>query len=108
MTNTQTGSYGQKYWGTNIAALGWGGAALPGVAGQNYPLITTFEVDYFSARGMNTIRVSILWERVQPALFGALDTLYLSYIVRPPASIHCSHVRSSISLSLTRWDRRTA
>jgi endoglucanase len=71
----------------NQAALGWGSSALPGTAGTNFPLISNASLDYFAAKGMNTIRVSIIWERLQPTLYGDFDWTYANYLV--PS--HTSH-----------------
>jgi aryl-phospho-beta-D-glucosidase BglC (GH1 family) len=65
----------------NQAALGWGASALPGIAGTNFPLISNASIDYFAAKGMNTIRVSIIWERLQPTLYGDFDWTYANYLV---------------------------
>jgi endoglucanase len=66
----------------NEAALGLTPDVLPGQAWVNYPLISESSLDYFAAKRMNTIRVPITWERLQPTLNGALDTTYLGYLVR--------------------------
>jgi len=34
--------------------------------------------DYYAAKGFNVFRVPIKWERIQPSLNGALDTIYLN------------------------------
>ena len=38
------------------------------------------EIDYFSAKGMTTIRLPLAWEQLQPGLNGALDAAYLATI----------------------------
>jgi aryl-phospho-beta-D-glucosidase BglC (GH1 family) len=63
-------------------ALSWGESAIPGVAGTNFPLVSNASIDYFAAKGMNTIRLPFLWERLQPVLYGDLDWTYANYIVR--------------------------
>jgi aryl-phospho-beta-D-glucosidase BglC (GH1 family) len=47
----------------------------------NYPLISNSSLDYFATKGMNTIRVSIVWERLQQTLYGSFDANYVGYIV---------------------------
>jgi endoglucanase len=76
---------GQQYFGVNEAALGWGasGSGIPGTVWTNYPLISNSSLDYFATKGMNTIRVSIVWERLQPTLYGSFDAKYVGYIVWP-------------------------
>ncbi|MBX9722934.1 MAG: glycoside hydrolase family 5 protein, partial [Candidatus Obscuribacterales bacterium] len=67
---------GMKMEGVNISGAEWG-TAIPGTFGVDYIFPTPTEIDYFSSKGMNTIRVGIWWERIQPAANGALEPVYL-------------------------------
>lgn len=48
-----------------------------GSVGQAYNVQYTYptkaEIDYDAAKGLNVIRLPILWERIQPKLNGGLD-----------------------------------
>lgn len=49
----------------------------PWSGGHQLPLINNASLDYFAAKGMNTVRVPILWERLQPTLYGDFDWTYV-------------------------------
>jgi endoglucanase len=55
-----------------------GDKTYPGVEHTNYELPTPAEVDYFMAKGMNTFRVEMQWERMQHAAMGDFDPTYAS------------------------------
>ena len=78
------------YRGVNLSGAEFG-STLPGVEGRDYAWPTTAEVDYFVSKGMNTLRVSFLWERLQPTPNGALASDYaakLDAIVEHATSQH--------------------
>jgi endoglucanase len=54
------------YTGVNLASAEFDPWSLPGTYGQNYEYPTNAEVDYYKSKGMNTIRLPFLWERLQP------------------------------------------
>ncbi len=54
--------------GVNLAGAEFG--TLPGEFGKDYTYPSGKTVDYFAAKGFNTVRLPFLWERLQPALFG--------------------------------------
>lgn len=62
-----------KYFGVNLASAEFAAEKLPGIPGKDYiyPSRTTGEP--FRAMGMNTIRLPVLWERLQPKAFGPLE-----------------------------------
>lgn len=64
---------GLRLTGVNIAGAEFNGRKVPGVPGQDYFYPGKTTMDYFSAKGMNAIRVPFLWERMQPQLNAALD-----------------------------------
>jgi endoglucanase len=63
------------YRGVNLAGGEFGGK-IPGTEGSDYRFPTNAEVDYYLSKGMTTFRVGFLWERLQPAAYGAFTTAY--------------------------------
>jgi endoglucanase len=61
--------------GVNLSGAEFG-AALPGSEGVDYGWPTTADVDYFLAKGMNTFRLNVVWERLQPTGLGELAESY--------------------------------
>jgi endoglucanase len=59
--------------GANVSGGEFGN--VPGTYGVDYTYPTQAEVDYYADRGFNVLRVPFLWERVQPDLYGGLDSL---------------------------------
>jgi endoglucanase len=66
------------YTGTNLSGAEFGAQNLPGTFGSDYTYPTNAEVDYFVGKGMNTFRLPIRWERLQPTANGALNTAELN------------------------------
>lgn len=64
--------------GVNIAGAEFNASTLPGVAETNFTWNNEATYNYFGNKGLNIIRVPILWERIQPTLNAALDTTYLN------------------------------
>src|SRR5438094_8361772 len=67
------GPSGMTLQGVNISGAEWGASVIPGTVGVNYIYPTTYELDYFSSKGMNIIRVPFSWERMQPNANTPLD-----------------------------------
>ncbi|MDD1386782.1 glycoside hydrolase family 5 protein [Curtobacterium poinsettiae] len=63
--------------GVNLSGME-SGSKVPGKAGTDYAVPGNAELDYLKARGLTHVRVPFKWERMQPALNGALDSTYLS------------------------------
>ncbi len=59
--------------GVNIAGADFGQGHLPGVFGQDYFYPKISSIDYFATKGMNIIRLPVLWERLQHQLGEGLD-----------------------------------
>jgi endoglucanase len=59
--------------GVNIAGAEFNGRKIPGLPNKDYFYPSKATIDYFASKGMTTIRVPFLWERLQPQLDGALD-----------------------------------
>jgi len=74
------------YRGVNLSAADFGYYSptdatanhLPGVYGTDYAYPNDSYFDYFHGLGMNTFRIPFRWERIQPALDGALDPTELA------------------------------
>lgn len=66
--------------GVNLAGAEFNPAAMPGVVNRDYVYPSAEEFAYFSRQGMNTIRLPFLWERIQPRLYGALDSAELAQL----------------------------
>jgi endoglucanase len=64
---------GLRMTGVNIAGAEFGGTKLPGKAGSDYFYPSPATIDYFAAKGMNTLRVPFRWERLQGTLDGEFD-----------------------------------
>ena len=63
-----------QYTGVNIAGGDFAADNLPGTYGRDYIYPDPNTIAYFAAKGMNIIRVPVLWERVQHQLGGDLDS----------------------------------
>lgn len=64
--------------GINISGAEYIGAAGQKTGIDYFP--THEELQYFAAKGMDTVRLTISWESLQPTLNGALDPAYLAKI----------------------------
>ena len=62
-----------RFTGVNIAGAEFNGRKLQGIPSTDYFYPSKPMIDHFAAKGMNTIRLPFLWERLQPALGGELD-----------------------------------
>ena len=74
--------HGQALKGVNLAGAAYSSSKLPGVYGRDFVYPNAGEIAYFTAKGMNVFRVSVLWERLQPVLLGPLDQAELSRLGR--------------------------
>ena len=63
-----------RFTGVNIAGAEFNGRKLPGRPSADYFYPSKGMVDYFAAKGMNTVRLPFLWERLQPALGAEFDS----------------------------------
>ncbi|MHB8448147.1 MAG: hypothetical protein ACYC7G_09715 [Rudaea sp.] len=64
--------------GTNLAGMemdyaGYDQIAGP-VAGTNYPVYDTRDIDYFASKGMTAVRFLFSWEAMQANLLGPIPT----------------------------------
>ncbi|MBV8616770.1 MAG: cellulase family glycosylhydrolase, partial [Acetobacteraceae bacterium] len=66
--------------GVNLSGAELNPDKLPGRVGQDYIFPTLAELDQAKAAGMTVIRLPVLWERLQPALYGPLDAAELGRV----------------------------
>ncbi len=59
-----------RMFGVNLPGGGFAGTA-------KYPTQAA-QWDYYHGKGMNLVRIAFIWERVQPTLYGALNTTAMS------------------------------
>lgn len=65
------------YTGVNLSGAEFGQTSLPGTFGTNYTYPTHAEINYFTAKGVNTFRLPFRWERLQHSPNAALDATEL-------------------------------
>lgn len=65
--------------GVNLSGAEFGAGGTRGV-NYDYTYPSHAEIDYYASKGLDVIRLPVLWERVQPTENGALDAAQLSYI----------------------------
>ncbi len=63
--------------GLNIAGPGFAPHMLPGRIGHDYKFPNSEMLLRYKSIGFDSIRLSIIWERIQPTLTGPLDEQYL-------------------------------
>jgi len=72
----QSPTWGKKWVflvGVNIAGAEFSNDLIPGTFGQDYIYPEPSSIDYYASKGMNVIRVPVLWERLQRDLGARLD-----------------------------------
>ncbi len=82
LATASTSGRAQALKGVNLAGPGFSSSKLPGTYGKDFLYPKPAEVAYFTAKGMNVFRISVLWERLQPSLLGPLDPSELSRLSR--------------------------
>ena len=80
LTAASPGFAAVKFTGVNLAGAEFSPTTLPGTLGNNYGYPTTADVNYFRGKGMNCFRLPFLWERLQPTLNNAFDSVQAGYI----------------------------
>lgn len=68
---------GKQPFGVNLACAEFAEGHMPGEYGVHYTYPKASELDYFKSKGLVLIRLPFKWERLQPALFGELDSIEL-------------------------------
>jgi endoglucanase len=69
----------EQLFGVNLSGAEWGNR-YPGTFGTDYTYPTASELDYYKSKGLTLIRLPFLWERVQPTLYGNLDSVEIGRI----------------------------
>lgn len=69
----------------NLSGLEFNSGTLPGRPNWDYAVPSSSELDYYRSKGVNVIRLPLLWERLQPGLLNAsinaaLDPTYLALV----------------------------
>ncbi|MEA1988677.1 MAG: glycoside hydrolase family 5 protein [Pseudomonadota bacterium] len=67
-------------YGINLAGPEFASKKQPGKLGHDYQFPTGVHLLYYKAKGFNSVRLPILWERLQSELYSDLDTAYLNEI----------------------------
>src|SRR5947209_17967526 len=73
-----SGAAGQYRRGVNVAGAEFGMSNIPGAPGRDYTFNSENTFQYFADKKLALMRVPLLWERLQPALRGPLDSAYLA------------------------------
>ncbi|WP_019555772.1 glycoside hydrolase family 5 protein [Thiomicrorhabdus arctica] len=66
--------------GINLAGAGFSSGKIPGRVGYDYKFPNSVQLLYYKSKGFKAVRLSILWERLQPNLYSELDPDYLNEI----------------------------
>jgi endoglucanase len=69
-----------RYTGVNLPVAAFTPESIPGKYGTDYIYPQPSTLDYFAKEGMNIIRLSVLWERLQHRLIDDLDSNEMSRI----------------------------
>lgn len=69
-----------KFAGVNLSGAEISSSKKPGVLNVDYFYPRAQDYDYFAGKGMNVVRLPVLWERLQPSPQGALDPAQLALI----------------------------
>ncbi|MBB3813202.1 endoglucanase [Xanthomonas arboricola] len=79
-------SSGLKYVGVNLSGAEFNSRKKPGTLFKDYTYPSAADFSYFAGKGMNTIRLPFLWERLQPQLSGDLDPAQLALLKKAVAA----------------------
>jgi endoglucanase len=75
------------YYGVNLASAEFAPEKIPGVYAKDYIYPSRQTGAPFLAAGMNSVRLPILWERIQPHALGPLDAAELARLDRSLAEL---------------------
>ncbi len=70
---------GVQLLGVNLSGAEYGNP-VTGRLNYDYVYPTTSEIDYFASLGLNTIRIPVAWQRLQPAQDGPLSATQLAQL----------------------------
>ena len=83
---------GLKYAGINLSGAEIKSSQKPGVLNIDYHYPAADEYAYFAGKHMNTVRLPILWERLQPKAGGELDPAQLALIRQAVANAKAANM----------------
>ena len=78
------------YAGVNLSGAEFASSKKPGVLNKDYMYAPATDYTYFAGVGMNTIRLPILWERLQTSAHGELDPAQLALVQQAVARAKAS------------------
>ncbi|KQQ69946.1 cellulase [Xanthomonas sp. Leaf131] len=78
------------YAGVNLSGAEFASSKKPGVLNKDYMYAPASDYTYFAGVGMNTIRLPILWERLQTSAHGELDPAQLALVQQAVARAKAS------------------
>ncbi|KGE53722.1 glycoside hydrolase family 5 protein [Xanthomonas axonopodis pv. vasculorum] len=84
---------GLKYAGVNLSGAEIDSSQIPGVLNFDYHYPAADEYTYFAGKHMNTVRLPILWERLQPKAGGELDPAQLTLIRQAVANAKAANMQ---------------
>ena len=79
MSSAAQSTSGVQLLGVNLSGAE-DGDPVTGVENYDYVYPTTAEIDYFASLGLNTIRIPVAWQRLQPTEDGPLSTAQISQL----------------------------
>ena len=83
--------------GINLAGGEFNCGRKPAIFGKDYVYPSSQELDYYSRKGFEVVRLPYCWERLQPSLFGQLDRDELGRIKSFLAAAHARNIRVILS-----------
>ncbi|MBB5944357.1 MULTISPECIES: glycoside hydrolase family 5 protein [unclassified Xanthomonas] len=81
-----------KYAGVNLSGAEFNSGKKPGVLYKDYTYPTATDYSYFASKGMNTIRLPFLWERLQPTAKGEFDPAQLALLKKSVEQAKANHL----------------
>lgn len=83
--------------GVNLAGGEFNPERDPAIYTRDYIYPSSQELDYYAKKGFTVVRLPYRWERLQPTLFGSLDTAELGRIKAVVAAAASRHMRVILS-----------
>lgn len=83
--------------GINLSGAQLNPVRIPGVYGTDFIYPSSSELDYYSSKGFELVRLPFRWERLQPELFGKLDEAELGRIESFIAAAHARNMQVILS-----------
>jgi endoglucanase len=84
--------------GVNIAGAEFGGGNVPGEHGQHYFYPGASTINYYESKGMNIIRLPVLWERLQRRLRAKLDETEMQRVDAVVSYATLKHIKVIIDI----------